>query len=397
MPVLILGTHITALGVLRMLTARGVEAFVVDETTDIITRSRWYRPPERTLAETSESDTLADYLQSLELPKAVLIGCSDTWTRAVAGLPPAVRERFPASVAPLETITQLVDKSRFSALVERLGIPHPQTLLVRDVKDLDALTDAQLANAFLKPTDSQSYHRIFGTKGSFADSRQSAARIVERTSAAGISLMVQEWIPGKMANTILLDGFVDRSGAIKAMLARRRIRMDPPRIAATCSDVTIPIEEVAEPAAAMQRLLADVGYRGIFNVEFKFDERDGLFKIIEVNPRPFWFIGHIVRAGLDLPWMSYLDAQDLEVPSAPRYQVGRYGVYEVPDANAILRAWSSFRRPEGPVLRPWLTGDHTLFWLRDPLPGLADVWHAIQRRVRGAFSRVRPRRPRSAT
>ena len=46
--------------------------------------------------------------------------------------------------------------------------------------------------------------------------------------------------PGEPAKTILIDGFVDRTGKIPGMVARRRVRMDPPRLANTCSDVTIP-------------------------------------------------------------------------------------------------------------------------------------------------------------
>ncbi len=45
--------------------------------------------------------------------------------------------------------------------------------------------------------------------------------------------MLQEWIPGNMSKTILIDGFVDREGTIKTIVARRRVRMDPPRIANT--------------------------------------------------------------------------------------------------------------------------------------------------------------------
>jgi hypothetical protein len=84
-PVLILGKHITALGVLRVLAARAIETYGVDATSDIIVRSRWYRPAERTLPETADSDELAGFLQSLHVPRAVLIACSDTWTRSVAG------------------------------------------------------------------------------------------------------------------------------------------------------------------------------------------------------------------------------------------------------------------------------------------------------------------------
>jgi D-aspartate ligase len=380
-PVLIFGTHIAALGVLRALAKRGIESYVVDAAPNIIVRSRWYRPAERTLHETSDSDELAGFLRSLQMPRAVLIACSDQWTLAVAGLPPELRGRYPASVAPREAVEQFVDKDRFRALVGRLGIPHPRTLPIGSPADLDLATDDDLANGFLKPTESHRHNRRFGTKGFFVHSRDAAIRLVEQASAAGITFMLQEWIPGNMSKTILIDGFVDRAGTIVTMVARRRVRMDPPKIANTASDVTIPLAEVSECIAALRILLAEVAYRGIFNVEFKFDERDGLFKIIEVNPRPFWLIGHIVRAGVDLPWMSYLDAQELPIPAPTPYQIGRYGLYEIPDGAAMVRAWSSFHRPEGPVLEPWLKGDHALFWWSDPMPALADVGQILKRRV----------------
>lgn len=396
LPVLIFGSHITALGVLRVLNARGIQSFVVDATKDIIVRSRWYRPAERTLAETSDSDELADYLRSLQLPRAVLMACSDRWTRAVAGLPPEFRQRFPASVPPLAAVEQFTDKSRFQALADRLGIPHPTTRLIRTLADLDGATDADLANGFLKPTDSHRFYRAFGTKGSFVQSREDAARVVAQASAAGITLMLQEWIPGEPSATILIDGFVDRRGAVISMLARRRLRMDPPKIANTAVDVTIPLADAGPAADMIRAILSEVDYRGVFNVEFKFDERIGSFKVIEVNPRPFWLIGHVAAAGVDLAWMSYLDAQELPIPPSPPYRVGRYGLYEVPDIAALLRAWGSLRRPTGPVLAPWLRGDHTLLWWRDPLPGGADVLRAIRRRLRARIRSTASARDRPA-
>ena len=395
-PVLIFGAHIAALGVLRVLVKRGIECYVVDETTNVIARSRWYRPTERTLPESADSDALAGFLQALPVPRAVLIPCSDQWALAVAGLPAETRQRFPASVAARETVEQCVDKDRFRALVDRLDIPRPRTVLIREPADLDRATDDDLANGFLKPTESHRHNRRFGTKGFFVRSRDAARRLVEEASAAGITFMLQEWIPGDMSKTFLIDGFVDREGTITAMVARRRVRMDPPRLANTCSDVTIPVSDVSDCLPALRTLLAAVDYRGIFNVEFKLDERDGRFKIIELNPRPFWLIGHIARAGVDLPWMSYLDAQELPVPAAAPYQVGRYGLYEIPDATAIARAWSSFRRPEGPVLEPWLRGDRALFWWSDPLPALGGLGQALGRRVRRALGRDRRATQRGA-
>jgi predicted ATP-grasp superfamily ATP-dependent carboligase len=395
-PVLIFGPHLAALGVLRLLGERGVQGYGVEATSNIIVRSRWYRAAERTLRETADSDELAEFLQSFHLPRAVLVPCTDIWTLAVAGLPVETRQRFPASVAPRQAVEQVVDKDRFRALLDRLGIPYPRTLTLQGPADLDLATDSDLANGFLKPTDSQRHNRLFGKKGFFVHSRLEAARLVEKASAAGITFMLQDWIPGNMSKTILIDGFVDRHGTIATMVARRRLRMDPPKLANTVSAVTIPLAEVSEATSALTRLLADIEYRGIFNVEFKFDERDRQFKIIDVNPRPAWFMSPIARAGVDLPWMSYLDAQELPVPAPSPYQVGRYGLYEIRDGAAIVRALATFRRPEGPVLVPWLRGDRTLFWWSDPLPAFGDVWRILRQRTidaLGFFSRA-ARRPR---
>jgi predicted ATP-grasp superfamily ATP-dependent carboligase len=386
-PVLIFGAHLAALGVLRVLARHGIPAFVADQTTNVIVRSRWYRPAERTLAETSDPAVLADYLRSLALPGAVLIACSDRWALAVAGLPADLRERFPASIAPHASIEQFVDKDRFRALVDRLDIPRPRTLPVREPADLDLASDADLAVSFLKPTESQAHNRRFRTKGFFVESREEAAQLVEQARAAGITFMLQEWIPGDMSKTVIIDGFVDRHGEVRAMLARRRVRMDPPRLANTSSDVTIPLEEVAACLPAVRTLLQATAYRGIFMIEFKYDERDGLFKIIELNARPFWLIGHIERAGVDLPWLSYLDAQRLDVPTSGAYQVGRYGMYEILDAAAIGRAIRSRRRPEGAVVKPWLVGDKALFWWSDPMPALGGLGQSVRRKLGRVTSR----------
>ena len=381
-PVLIFGTHIAALGVLRVLARRGIPAFVVDDTANIITRSRWYRPAERTLPETSDPAVLAGYLESLDLPEAVLIPCSDRWALAVAGLPAELRQQFPASIAPHDAVASFVDKDRFQALVARLGLPRPRSIPIARPADLELATDEDLANGFLKPTKSQRHNQLFKSKGSFVGSRDEAKRLVEEAAAAGITFLLQEWIPGDMSRTFLIDGFVDRAGAITAMAARRRVRMDPPRLANTCCDVTIPLADVAACMPALRTLLDAVAYRGIFNVEFKLDARDGRFKIIELNPRPFWLIGHIAQAGVDLSWMSYLDAQELPVPMLPPYEVGRFGMYEIPDATAIARALRAGRRPEGSVSGPWLRGDRALFWWRDPVPAVAGIAGIIGRRVR---------------
>ena len=216
-----------------------------------------------------------------------------------------------------------------------------------------------------------------------------ALRLVEEGLAGGVHFLLQEWIPGKPTASVMIDGFVDRLGVTRAMVARRRIRMDPPRLANTSSCVTIGLGDVPGAVNAVGRLLDAVDYRGIFSVEFKFDARDARFKIIELNARPYWHMGAIARAGVDLAWMSYLDALERPVPQATSYELGRYSVYVLPDSAAIMRAIASGRRPEGPILRPWLTGSHAIFSLVDPVPGIVDAVRAVHRRFESAPTAAR--------
>ena len=389
-PALILGSHIAALGVLRVLARRGVPCHVVDETTNIIARSRWHRPTQPTLVESSDPEALSVFLRSLDLQRAVLLPCSDEWALAVAGLPSDLRERFSASVPPADAVAQFVDKDRFRRLIERLDLPRPRTLVIRGPADLDVASDDDVVTgSSSRPTPTCTTCASERRGSSFTRARR---RFVwsSRRALPGSPICCRSGSPGDPSKTILIDGFVDRTGTLAATVARRRVRMYPPRLAPTCCDVTIPLSEVSQVMDPLRALLAAVGYRGIFNVEFKFDERDERFKIIEVNPRPFWLIGHIARTGVDLPWMSYLDAQGLPLPVPVPYQIGRYGLYEVPDIAAITQAWFARHRPDGPVLRSWLTGDRTLFWWSDPLPAVRQVQLTLGRhlgRSRGAAPR----------
>jgi predicted ATP-grasp superfamily ATP-dependent carboligase len=382
-PAIILGADTGPLGVLRRLSRRGVACLVADETTDMITRSRWYRPAPRRLRETRDSGALAAYLETLDVERAVVIGSSDRWALAVAGLPAELRHRFLTSTPSRETAEQLVDKDRFRALVERVGIPAPRSLHLSTVDDLAALTDADLRRGFLKPTDSQLHRDHFHSKGSFASSREEARRQLEQAEAAGVGLFYQEWIPGPMEATILFDGFVDRTGVLRGVVARRRLRVHPDPIGNTCSSVTIRHAEVADALASLRELLAAVAYRGAFNAEFKLDPADGVHRILEVNARPAWYVGAMASAGVDIPWMVYLDAQELPVPTATTYRIGRFAVVEPRDLRAIVHALRARRLPHGPVVRPWLFGDHTHFWPSDPLPAFNGLIRRVRRR-RGA-------------
>jgi predicted ATP-grasp superfamily ATP-dependent carboligase len=63
-------------------------------------------------------------------------------------------------------------------------------------------------------------------------------------------------------------------------------------------------DEVVESGTAMLR---EVRFHGVAQVEFKRDPRNGVLKLIEVNPRLWQWHGLAAECGVDLTCIAYLD------------------------------------------------------------------------------------------
>jgi predicted ATP-grasp superfamily ATP-dependent carboligase len=73
------------------------------------------------------------------------------------------------------------------------------------------------------------------------------------------------------------------------------------------------VQEVVDDALALLRAF---GYRGLSQVEFKRDPRDGRFKLMEINARLWQWHGLATACGVDLPRIAYADLTGEELPPA---------------------------------------------------------------------------------
>jgi predicted ATP-grasp superfamily ATP-dependent carboligase len=375
-PVLVLGKGMTALGVVRVLGRRGVSLFVAGAGQDIVTRSRWYRPlPGGPLG---RGGNLAERLASLDLERMVLLPCSDGWAMAVSLLPEELRRRFPASVAQTARLERFVDKGRFAETLAELEIPHPRTVRLSTPEALDETTDEWLGQSFLKPTDSGRFSAEYGIKAIRPRSREHAASVVAGARAKGLELMLQEFIPGPPTQHLFLDGFVDRQGRVCAMFARRRLRMFPAEFGNSTYTESIPLAEAVPADATLRRLLSGIGYRGVFSAELKRDARDGVFKLLEVNARPWWFVEFAAACGVDVCEMSRRDALEEDVAPVSEYLVGRRCVY----ARRDLASRHGNHAGVLQILASWVGARHLTFTWDDPRPGLEEVSEWARRKLR---------------
>jgi predicted ATP-grasp superfamily ATP-dependent carboligase len=295
---------------------------------------------------------------------------------------------FPRSMPTPGAVETLADKARFAAILERLDIPHPRTLVLESSDDLAAVEETRLTNSFLKPCDSQAFGRRYRAKAFRVESREDAEDKVNRVLADGLRLMLQEYVPGPSSNHYFVDGFVDRGGAVKGLFARRRLRMYPPDFGNSSYMRTVPLSEVDEAVASLRELLPELRYRGIFSAEFKLDPRDGCFRIIEVNARPWWFIGFAADCGVDVALMAYHDALDQDVPERTSYPAGKGFVLPMYDKAVAQELIAAGRMSRWKWLGQVVTAHQAIFAWDDPGPTLGEFAGRIKSKVGRIFGRT---------
>jgi predicted ATP-grasp superfamily ATP-dependent carboligase len=178
-----------------------------------------------------------------------------------------------------------------------------------------------------------------------------------------------------------VDGFVDRAGRLNATFARRRLRMHPPDFGNSTYMVSVARDRVADAIATIQRLVERVGYRGIFSAEFKYDDRDGLFKILEVNARPWWYVEFAARCGVDVCSMAFRDALGLRAKPAGAYRVGRACVFPYYDYGACRELSRQGQLSLWEWARSWLMAEQPVFRWSDPLPAVIETSRGLGRRL----------------
>jgi D-aspartate ligase len=382
-PALLLGTGVTVLGVMRCLGRKHIPLYCLSEKPEMEAYSRWRRTFPQKIREFGETSDLERVLETVPLREGVLIGCSDQWAIEVSRLGAALRDRFHACLPRAGVIRRFVNKGGLAELLETANLPRPPTQIARSEQDILDFSKRSSEGLFLKPTESQRFLATFRKKAFWIEDTEAALSVFRRAREAGLTVMVQEYIPGPSDRHYFVDGFVDRSHSIHAWFARRRMRMHPRDFGNSSFMISVPPEEVSGAVEALRTLFRAGEYRGIFSAEFKLDERDGLFKLLEVNCRPWWYIQFAADCGVDVAEMAYRDALGQELPEPRAYKVGARMVYPLNDYHALRDSGYRGTAFLKALLSSWPGAADPEFSWDDPLPAVVDF-------VKWAAAKLRP-------
>lgn len=241
-----------------------------------------------------------------------------------------------------EVLDNVVNKKNLLSFAEKCGTPIPRTCYPES-KDIVAsfrfpvLLKGNYGLSFYKATHSKAIQ-----VDSLDDLASSLETVVSKVGADNV--MIQELLPFDPSNRVVSFTCFAVNGEIKTYWMGDKLREHPLKYGtATCSrSVNIPaVLSSARP------LVKELGYTGVCEIEFMRDMRDGVYKLIEINPRTWLWVGLAKACGVDYAYMIYCYLNDLPITYPTSYVENLKWINSITDfyfsAKLIMRGDLSFR------------------------------------------------------
>jgi len=218
-------------------------------------------------------------------------------------LPTVDAEQFPLAMA----------RGRFEAMGVTLPISPAECLrLCRDKQLLLDRVRGEVPVPTYEPLTQEAADRVDSyprfVKPRLGAGSRGVAKIVRREDLEKQpkdgSVLLQEYLPGEEFS---VDVYVRRDGVVVGAVPRERMKVDS-GIAVASRTVNVP--EVIQSAI---RTAEVIGIRGVANVQFK-RAADGVFKLLEVNPRFPGTLPLTAAAGVDMPRLMVDEAMGRPLP-----------------------------------------------------------------------------------
>jgi D-aspartate ligase len=388
--------HHGALGVARTLGRLGVPVYaVVEDAYTPLARTRYLTKAFVWDSSPTDPESFVRGMSSIGesiARRSIIIPMDDLSAVYVAENAASLARWFITPQIPPQLPLQLANKAHLHALCAEIGIPSARSVIPLSIDDVRAFTEGAKFPVVLKTAEQWLPLKDRFSTMVMQTPEQLFKFYEDHDYEAGQRLIIQEFIPGE---DWICHGYYNAEKNISLTFTGRKLRAYPTNAGSTALGVSIDNETLR---CASEKLLKAVAYSGIIDMDWRKDERDGQYKILDCNPR----VGMNFRmfeniAGIDVVRAQHLDLSGRHIENAApiegrlftvesfhvlgflRRMLGgaskQETVEHLPHKGRELAWWSSddpvpflimcvrlFKRPLGRTLRLWLDS----LWLLRP-------------------------------
>jgi D-aspartate ligase len=273
-------------------------------------------------------------------------------------------ERLVRPAVPAGLPRALASKRQLHELCDRVGIPTAAAAFPASREDVLAYAEGGAFPVVAKNIDP--FTRLSAPAVPSTTVLQTADELIQlsQTWPDRPNVMLQEELPVDAAEDWIFHMYCDADSECLAAFTGVKLRSWPPRAGVTAAACIAANEELDELSRSFCR---EIGYSGIGDLDWRFDRRDGRYKLLDFNPR----VGAQFRlfetdAGIDVVRALHLDLTGRPVPPGRQIEGRRFYVENFYAPALLVPRKRPARLPKLPrrLVKP------ELGWvaLDDPLP-----------------------------
>lgn len=215
--------------------------------------------------------------------------------------------------APSWEVTEnIVDKSLTYSFAESHGIQVPKTYLPQDEKDLKRISHEVHYPCLLKPAHTHIFGPRYKKKLFKITTQNELLHKYRWLINNNQKMIIQEEIIGPDENNYMLDTCMSFKSEPLGFITSRKIRQYPPIYGVGSFIKSVWAPKVANIGI---KLLKELKFVGLANIDFKLDARTGKLVLLEVNGRAHTQISLSAHCGQNLPYTLYKDF--IGIPQKP--------------------------------------------------------------------------------
>jgi predicted ATP-grasp superfamily ATP-dependent carboligase len=209
----------------------------------------------------------------------------------------------------------MLDKLDTYRAARSAGVPTPKFWEIESAEQLEAVRSELVFPVLIKPRLSHLFERRFGRKHVIVDTMEQLDAAIDACRTEHVEVLLMEWIPGGDDALCSYFTYLDSDSRPLLHFTKRIIRRFPSGMGGACAHRIDWIPALIEPA---NQLFRAVGLRGLANVEFKRDPRDGTYKLIECNARFVASNCLVTAGGVNLAAFVYSRLTGASLGAAPK-------------------------------------------------------------------------------
>ncbi len=310
--VIVIEGHVQGLANTRALGRAGIPVIVVSEYSCLAGYSRYCRKFLK--CPHYLSGDFIEFLIDLALKESirgwVLLPSNDHAVYNISANIERLKDYFKVISPEPVTLDKIYNKELLIKLCQSLNIPVPLSWFPENIEDMK-YTGFEYP-LLIKGKNGLSFYKSLGKKAFFVKSPEDIMLNVKSIlgKAPFSDLYFQNLLPVEKDKPVSFTAFSVK-GEIKSYWMGVKIREHPLKYGTSTYSCSTDIPELLDLAG---KLLRELLFTGVCEIEFLLDPRDNVYKLIEVNARTWLWVAMAIKSGINYPLMiyNYLNEIDMD-------------------------------------------------------------------------------------